>query len=96
MLLWMLLACGYSVEDWWKDLAQAHCDCTEPDNTRACTQELMGVYEGSPDWARCYDEAAPVDREDVRVWVKEYTETCQPPALAAPQPADPNWTTECE
>ena len=96
MLLWMLLACGYSVEDWWRDLSDAHCSCTEPNDKRQCVQDLMDVYEGSPDWEACYDEAAPVDRAEVKAWVKSYTETCSPPAQAAPQPEDPNWTMECE
>lgn len=96
MLLLLTLACAYSVEDWWTDLAQAHCQCEYPDLKRAdCVDEQMAFYAESAEYAACADEPAPVAREDVRLWVHDYTESCRTPYQPAPQPEDPSWAADC-
>ncbi|MCB9764666.1 MAG: hypothetical protein H6739_33130 [Alphaproteobacteria bacterium] len=96
-LILLLLGCAYTVEDWWTDLARAHCDCEYDDlKRRDCVDDWMADVEASADWAACHDELAPVAREDVRAWTSDYTETCRPPASPSPQPEDPNWAEACE
>lgn len=97
-LLSLLLAgCAYDVEAWWKDLAQAHCDCQYADQVRRdCIAEEMAVFESAPEWDACHDDPAPVSREDVTAWVNDYTDSCVYPARPSPIPDDPNWAASCE
>lgn len=96
MLLLLALACGYSVQDWWKDLAQAHCQCEYGDIKRSeCVDEQMAIYAETPEYAACADEAAPVTRDEVKTWVDNYTSDCRTPYEPAPQPEDPNWAASC-
>lgn len=98
VLLFPLLAgCAYSVEDWWTDLAQAHCDCQYPDDRRSqCVDEVFEeVWMASPEWDACRDEAAPVERSEMRAWSRRYTENCDELELDPPQPEDPNWAATC-
>jgi hypothetical protein len=96
LLLMFVIGCGYSVEAWWTDLAEAHCRCVAPEDWRECLDEQMLIYESAPEWAACHDEAAPVDREAVNEWTKDYSDACRTPSEPAPEPEDPNWADACE
>lgn len=88
------VSCAYTVEDWWLDDAQAFCACEYPERPQSCVEDQMAVYEES-DWWSCRDEAAPVARDEMKNWVREYTDACTQPSFDAPAPEDPLWFESC-
>ena len=97
MLLLLSLACTYTAEDYWTDLAEVHCKCSREDEQwRDCRTEWMEVYESSSYWDACYDDPAPVDRTEVKEWVRDTTESCREADEAPPEPADPFWFESCQ
>lgn len=97
MLILLSVACTYTAEAYWKDLAEAHCKCErEEEAWRDCRKEWMAVYEGQPYYEACYDDPAPVERSEVRDWVRETTENCRSTDEELPEPADPFWFEDCQ
>jgi hypothetical protein len=97
MLLLLSLACTYTAEDYWKDLAEVHCRCSrDAEEWRDCRAELMDVYEDLPYWEACHDDPAPLGRTEVRAWAKDATENCREPDEPLDEPADPLWFESCE
>lgn len=95
MFALLLFSCAYSVEDWWSDLARTYCTCEQEDRVRGCRREILEQY-GATDYANCADEPAPVDRAEMKAWMRDYVEACVEPDIEAPQPADPEWYLSCE
>ena len=97
MLLMLSLACTYTAEDYWKDLAEVHCRCSRDEQEwRDCRTELLEVYQDLPYWADCHDDPSPIAREDVKAWAKDTTESCRDADEALPEPSDPFWFESCE
>ncbi len=94
MLILTLLACAYSVEDWWNDQARAVCTCEQSEPARTCRLELVEDFKAG-EYGDCADDPAPVDREQMKDWLRDYTDNCVLPDDERPQPADPDWFLEC-
>ena len=95
-MLLFLLSCAYSTEDYWSDLSKAHCQCEQEQAWRECRSEWMEYYASTAYWDGCRDEPSPVPRDEVKDWVKDYTETCLAPDEPLDEPADPEWFEACK
>ncbi len=93
-VLFLLLACAYTVDDYWSDLTKAHCKCEQEQPWRDCQDDWMAVYEEGP-YAACAENPSPVPRAEVKEWVKDYTENCIDPDEPFPEPEDPEWYESC-
>ena len=96
VLFTLLLACAYTVEDWWADQADGFCTCNYAGTYDQCVQDQLASFQDSEYWDSCFDDPAPVERADVRAWYQDYTENCNRPAEDEPAPADAEWYLECE
>ena len=96
LLFSLMLACTYTVEDWWVDQADGYCTCNFPETYDTCFSRQMNGYEAGEFWASCADELAPVDQGEVRAWYRDFTENCDRPAQDEPTPDNPEWFMECE
>lgn len=94
--LTLMLACSYTVEDWWLDQADGFCTCNFPETYDDCLSQQLYGYESGEFYEVCYDDAAPVERSAVRAWYRDFTENCQRPAQEEPTPENPEWFQECE
>lgn len=83
-LFLLVIACGYDVDAWWRDLAEAECACTAPGAASACVEDWMEVYAAAGVDDDCGADPAPASRRDVRIWVAEYTDRCEVPADPLP------------
>lgn len=96
MFLTLMLGCTYTVQDWWTDQADGFCTCNFPETYDTCFDQQMNAYEGTEFWDSCFDDVAPVDKNDVRTWYRDFTENCNLPEVSEPTPEDPEWFAECE
>lgn len=95
MILYLLLACTYTVDNYWTDLAQAHCQCSQEGDVANCVDEWEVRYENSEAWASCQNEPSPISRSDTRQWAKDYTNQCRLPDTPVLYPDNPDWSSEC-
>ena len=93
-MLFLLLACTYTVDDYWSDLTKAHCKCDDERPWRDCQDEWLETYEAGP-YAACADSEAPVSRTEMKEWVRDYTENCIQPDEPIPTIEDPTWFETC-
>jgi len=49
----------------------------------------------SGEFGDCADDPAPVERGEMKVWVRDYTDNCNLPDDDRPEPSDPEWFLEC-
>jgi hypothetical protein len=91
MILYLLLACTYTVDNYWTDLAQAHCQCSQEGDVANCVNEWEVRYENSEAWASCQNEPSPITRQ----WAKDYTNQCRLPDTPVLYPDNPDWSSEC-
>ncbi len=94
MLLLLLASCAYSVEDWWNDQARAICSCEQAEPARQCRLDMVEELK-SGEYGDCADEPAPVDRTEMKLWLRDYTDNCVLPDDDRPEPEDPEWFLEC-
>ena len=95
MLFLWLVGCAYSVEDWWNDQARAQCTCEQSEPARTCRLQVVEELESGP-YGNCADHPAPVDRTEMKLWIRDYRDNCRLPDDEMPQPKDPDWFLECQ
>ncbi|MED5370120.1 MAG: hypothetical protein VX899_03815 [Myxococcota bacterium] len=94
-MILLLLACTYTVEDYWADLSEAHCTCTQDGDVPTCMEEWEARYSSTDAWAQCRDEDSPITRSEARQWVNDYTDACRLPDSPVLYPDDPDWSQQC-
>ncbi len=95
MILLLLAACTYTVDNYWTDLAEAHCQCTQEGDVSNCVGQWEVRYENTAAYEACHSEPSPISRQDTRQWVNDYTATCILPDTPVLYPDDPAWSETC-
>ena len=93
MLLFTLFAC-YTTADYWEDVAEAHCSCSEPSQIELCVEEQLAVYDESGMSDACGADDAPVGWMEVNSWASDYTADCDLADSEPPYVEEEYWA-EC-
>lgn len=76
LLLPLMLAGCYTLENYWEDVAEVHCHCLEPSGKDACVEEHMAALEDEGLIEACGQEEPPASWREVLKWRQEYTAAC--------------------
>lgn len=71
----MLMGC-YTLESYWEDVAEVHCQCLEPSLKDTCVADQMAAMEESGLLEACGDEPPPATWREMVKWRQEFTAEC--------------------